>query len=172
MRKISKGIATSIINIIDPNKDMSFDENGFPLPNVTMEVSGTPSMNKARILAQREFGRNVMVVSVDTDESKLTLDSETFYAHSSKCENGATYGHDMVTLTFKVTQAQGFAMTSEGMKPFDFEMVGTTTANKLHNAVCDATGSTNVIITTTNVVEERRYMSREQYVELAKAAHA
>ena len=167
-RSISKGIAASIIYVFDPSKHFDVGEDGMPLPNVTIACDGRPSPNKARIIAERECkSKNVMVLSIVTDETKLTISPDVFIANSTACVNGASYGHDTIVQTFKTTTVSGFYMDENGMKSFSVTYVGTTTQNKLLNFVRDEV-SPNAVITRTDVMDCKRWMPKTLFMELAK----
>ena len=167
-RSISKGIAASVIHVFDPSKDFDIDGNGMPLPNVFINCDGKPSPNKARIIAERECKtKNIMVLDIVTDETKLTISPDVFIANSKACENGVSYGHDTIVQTFKTTTISGFYMNADGMKPFIVMYVGTTTQNKLLNFVRDEVAP-NAVITRTDVMDCKRWMSKARFMELAK----
>ena len=167
-RTISKSIASATIYILDPSKEFKTDENGMPVANVTMYLDGNPSENKARIAAQKFCGsKNVMVLNIDVDETKLSVSPDVFIAHSKVCADGATYGREYITQTFKVTYIDGFYMDERGMHTFATAYNGETTQSKLLNYVRGTFGQ-NAVITLTTVIDERRYMARDDYMKLAK----
>lgn len=167
-RKVSKSLSNATIYVFDPSQPFEIDTNGLPKPNVIVNADGNPSANKARLLAQKACGsKNVMVVSIDVDETKLSVAPDVFMANSSVCVDGATYGHDVVTQVFKITKVGGFYFGENGMEQFATVYNGTTTENKMLNFVRDLFGPT-AVITTSKVVEERRWMSRAHYLALAK----
>lgn len=167
-RSISKSIASATIFVFDPGTRYELDENGMPKANRKFTVDGNPSENAARIQAQKRYGKNVLVLGIQVDETKLTVSPETFIANSEICVAGETYTREYVTQTFKVTRFGGFYTDADGLHQFAYEFAGETTANKLRNMACERTGSQNTVITSTEVVEERRYMARSKYLELAQ----
>ena len=168
-RKVSKSIASAIIRVLDPSKDFETDEKGMPIANVEFATDGNPSANKARILAEKYCkSKNVMVLAIEVDETKLTVSPDVFIANSEICKEGETYGREFITQTFKVTNIAGFYIDPEnGMQEFDTTYDGETTENKLLNYVRDLFGQM-AVITMSEVNDERRYMTREKYLSLAK----
>jgi hypothetical protein len=130
-------------------------------------LNGNPSDNRARIQAQKLFGKNVMVISVDVDETKLNVSPSDFIANSKVCKPNESYGREYITQTFKVTTIKGFYTDKDGMHIMNLTYSGTTTDNKLRNFACDYYDTLNVVITNTTVTDERRYMTRERYMQLA-----
>ena len=167
-RTISKNISSATIFVLDPSKEFELDENGMPKPNVLFHADGIPSANRARLLAQKFCNsKNVMVVRIDVDETKLRVDPDTFIARSYICEDGKAYGREYVTQTFKITYIYGFYMDTDGMKQFSEFYSGETTDNKLLNFAREKYGQT-AIITNKTVIDERRYMTRDEYLALAR----
>lgn len=167
-RTISKAIASATVYVFDPSTNFELDENGMPMANRTFQLDGNPSENKARIQAQQRFGKNVMVLAVEVDETKLRIAPATFIANSEICKPDTTYGREYITQTFKVTTVSGFYTDADGLHQFSEVYAGETTANKLRNWVCDKFNTQNAVVANATVSEERRYMSRETYLELAK----
>lgn len=168
-RTINKSIVESTICVLDPSIKFEIDENGMPIANRFIDVSGAPSMNAARIKAQKAFGKNVMVIEVRTDESKIQLDPKTFYGCSFEVKDGETLTRDYVSQTFKFTRIMGYAsdMKTGMLAPFTLLYFGVTTDSKLHNFACESLDSSNVCIASKEVVEERRAMERNKYLKLA-----
>lgn len=167
-RIINKTIASATIRYFIPSKPFEVDENGMPKPNETLFVDGNPSQNKARILGEKAFKtKNLMVVSIEVDETKLKVDPLVFLAHSDVCEDGATYSREYVTQQFEYTRIWGFTFEDGAMKPFEMTYEGKTTANKLLNYVREKY-SQAAVITNSEVCTERRYMTRAKYLELAQ----
>lgn len=167
-RTVSKSISAATVFVFDPSIEFTLDENGFPLPNRSFELNGNPSNNRARIQAQKLFGKNVLITNVQVDESKLSVPPAVFVAHSDVCKTGETYGREYITQTFKITHISGFYTDDNGMHMLEnCEYFGTTTANKLRNFVCDMYQTQNVVITSSEIKDERRYMTRELYLKLA-----
>ena len=167
-RTVSKSIASATIYALNPAKPFEVDANGMPKANVEFAADGNPSPNKARILAEKYCKtKNVMVLRVEVDETKLSVNPEVFITNSEICKDGATYGREYITQTFKITTLQGFYMDEKGMHQFTDIYNGETTDNKLLNYARDLFGQTTVI-TAKKVVDERRFMTRERYMELAR----
>ena len=170
MRKVTKAIASSTINVVDTNKELQFDVEGNVLPNVQINVDGIPTENRARLIAEKHCKhKNVMVLSIDVDENKLTLSAETFIMCGTVCEPNTVYGREYITQTFKFTSYNGIAIIDGKQKPISDIYIGETTPNKLLKAARENYDSDKVIITNTQVVESRYYLKREKYLELAKA---
>ena len=168
-RTITKGIASATIYALDPTKKFDVDENGMPKANVVFATDGNPTSNKARLLAEKFCkSRNVMVLDVVVDETKLNVAPDVFYSNSAICLNGNTYGREYVTQTFKTTWIWGFAMGENGMESIEDCYMGVTTESKLLNYVRKNAGTQNCIITRTEIREQRRYMTRDKFMELAR----
>ena len=167
-RIINKTIASATIHYFIPSKPFEVDENGMPKANETLFVDGNPSPNKARILGEKAFKtKNLMVVSIEVDETKLKVEPMVFLAHSDVCEDGVSYSREFVTQQFEYTRIWGFCFEDGNMKPFEATYEGKTTANKLLNYVRETHGQT-AVITNSEVCTERRYMPRSKYLELAQ----
>lgn len=167
-RAIAKNTAKAIIYAIDATQAFDVDENGMPKANVTVYATGKPSAAKAQRLVETRVGhKNVMILNIEVEETALSLDSETFRRNSLPCVAGVSYGHDCVCQTFKVTKLRGFYLdTEKGLQQFEDTYNGTTTPNKLLNFARSL--FPNATITNTIVEEEKRYMLKERYIELAK----
>ena len=168
-RAITKSLASSIVFGLDANKEFDMTDDGAIIPNVTVQCDGVPSETKAlNLLAKKVGHRNVMVLNVQTDETKLSLSAAGFLMNSMVCKENEVYGHDFVTQTVKITVYNGFAVVDGKPQPFIGEWIGETTKAKVLKAERDARNSRNVVVTSMQVKEERRYMSRELYLKLAK----
>lgn len=167
-RTISKSIASATIYVLDATKPFDTDENGMPVANRSLQCDGAPSMNKARILAEKAFGtKNLMVLSIDVDETKLKVDPTTFYANSQPCVDGEVYGREFVTQTLKVTTITVFYVDGGIPKTVELVYNGETTPSKLLKFARENTSQT-AVVTSSVVNEERRYMTREDYLKLAR----
>ena len=167
-RTVSKSLASATVYVFDPSTEFELDENGMPKPNRNFKLDGNPSANVARIQAQKLYGKNVLVCSVEVDETKLSVAPSVFIANSDICKEGESYGREYVTQTFKITEISGFYIGTEGMTKFEYEFAGETTQNKLLNMICDKYQTRNAVITSSTVKDERRYMTRDKYLELAQ----
>lgn len=168
-RTVTKSLATATVYALDATKEFETDANGMPIANLVFNIDGNPTANRARIAAQKAAGhKNVMIMSIEVDETKVKVSPTTFYANSSRCKEGETYGRDYVTQTFKLTEVSGFYIDDEtgNMTPYANTYFGMTTDSKLLKAMRDTYGMT-AIITAKPIVEERRYMARDKYMELA-----
>ena len=167
-RTVTKSIASATVYVLDPSKDFEIDANGMPVANVTFELDGNPSPNRARIQAEKVCkSKNVMVLNIEVDETKIKVDPAIFMAHSEVCKPDTAYGREYVTQTFKITNVKGFYMDVEsGLTNFEFEYMGVTTDSKLLKAARDKYGM-QAVVTVKNVIEERRYMTRDKYLALA-----
>lgn len=168
-RTVSKSLASATIYVLNPAEEFNVDENGMPIANVVFSVEGNPSQNKARILAEKYCeSRNIMVLNIDVDESKLSVAPDVFIANSDICEEGKSYGREYVTQTFKITHIDGFYMdTDKGIQRFDVYLEDKTTDSKMLKFVREQYGNT-ACITSSVVIDERRFMTRERYLELAR----
>lgn len=168
-RAVSKKMVSATIYGFNADIEFELDDNGMPKPNVVIQCDGNPSQNKARILLERECNtKNVMVMNIDIDESKLNVSSEDFYNHSEKCEDGVNYGREFVTRVFKITAVGGFYFDDNGIHAFGTTYFDVTTDNKLLNWCRELFDTERVTITTNEVIEEKRYMKRDDYLKLAK----
>ena len=165
-RKVTKSIVKSTVYGLNPSAPFDTDENGFPIANVTLLVQGNPSQNQAYLKLAKFCGsKNVMVIDIVADETKISIDPFTFYAHSKACIEGISYGREYITQTFKITEYDVLYMSSEGMKYGSGFYIGETTQSKLLNYARES--HPNCIITQTRVIDERRFMTRNEYLELA-----
>lgn len=136
----------------------------------TYTINGR-SINAAKAaLVKKLKTNNFMVVDsrvVDGgDETKYTMDAETFADLAELCEPNKVYGHDTITATFKVTVAEYYTMDSE--EPHEFTFVGTTTERKLRKAIADAIDDENILVAGTTVVVQKLWMSKETFIKYAK----
>ena len=167
-RTVTKSLASATIYVLNATKPFEVDENGIPMPNVIFTMDGNPSPNRARIAAEKHCKtKNIMIMRIDVDETKLRVDPHVFYVNSALCDEDSSYGREYVTQTFKVTYLDGFAMSDDGMTPFHVFYAGETTDNKLLNYAREIVNP-SAIVTQKRIVEERRYMTRERYMELAR----
>ena len=163
-RSISKSLASAKIYVLNPNKSIEFDENGAPIPNDSFEMDGNPSQKKAELTAYKKFGtKNIMVLRIDVDETKLTVNPDVFFVNASPCEDGKTYGREYVTQTFKSTSYK--FITASGVKEGMY--FGTTTFNKLLSYVRESEPNAILIPDSISVIDTRYYMTREKYMSLA-----
>ena len=166
-RKVTKSVSSATIFGFDPSKDFETGEDGFPIPNVVISADGNPTDNKARLLLEKHTGnKNVMVIRIEVDETKLSVGPNVFVVNSSPCIEGETYGREYITQTFKRTYLEGFYIDGT-MHTFQLDFVGTSTPNK-NLALVRTEFGVQAVITKTEVVEERRFMTREKYLELAR----
>lgn len=168
-RTVSKSIASATIYALDAAKAFDID-NGKPVANLVFTMDGNPSENKARIEASKMAGhKNVMILDIMVDETKVSVDPHVFMMNSSLCVEGESYGREYVTQTFKTTYYRGWYTDESGnMVAFENCYFGETTDSKLRKHAIDACGTQNVIITDKVVKDERRFMRREKYMSLAK----
>lgn len=168
-RTVTKSLATATVYALDATKPFETDSNGLPIANLVFNIDGNPTANRARIAAQKAAGhKNVMVMTIDVDETKVKVSPATFYANSSLCKENESYGREYITQTFKLTKVSGFYIDDESgnMTPYTNTYFGVTTDSKLLKAMRDTYGMT-AIVTSKPIVEERRYMARDKYMELA-----
>lgn len=115
--------------------------------------------------------RNFMLVSHENieanDESTYTMSADDFYLFSNKCKDGVSYGHDTITSTFKNTYATYY--TSD-MEEHTYFYVGVTTESKLRKAIIEEIKDSNILVGNIRFVEERRYMSKDAFMEHARKA--
>lgn len=168
-RTVSKSIASATVYVLDATK--AFDiKDGKPIANVVLNMDGNPSMNKARIEAAKTLGhKNIMILDIQVDETKVSVSPDVFMMNSSVCVEGESYGREFVTQTFKVTFYRGWYTDNDGtMVAFENAYMGETTDAKLRKHAIEACGTQNVIITEKTVKDERRFMRREKYMSLAQ----
>lgn len=160
-RTIKKSLATATVNVAVITDSGEMVEKSFTL-------DGNPNESKALRVAQKKYGFNVMVLSVDIDESSVAIDPDVFFANSEVCNPDTSYGREYITQTFKNTIIHAMHMVDGSPKPETLVYFGVTTLRKARNFACDSLEDSNVIVTGTEVVEERRFMTREKYKELAR----
>lgn len=168
-RTISKSISAATIYALDASQPFDTDDNGMPIANMVFTMDGNPTQNRARLEACKQAGhKNVMILQIVIDETKLKVSPDVFVSNSKICKPDTVYGREYVTQTFKVTFYRGFAMTENGMESFEDAFVGETTPAKLLKLARDRYQSQSVVVTESNVSEQRRYMTRDKYLELAR----
>ena len=115
--------------------------------------------------------RNFMLVShgniAGTEEATYTMSADDFMLFSNPCDDGVSYGHDTVTSTFKNTYATYY--TSD-MEEHTFFYVGVTTESKLRKAIIEEIKDSNILVGNIKVLEERRYMSKDKFMQYARKA--
>lgn len=169
-RAISINDNASTIYGFTPTREITIGDDGFPMPNIIIAAPGKVSDNKARLLLEKEVKtKNVMLVRVEFDETKLSLSAEDFIINSRRVLNGESFGHDSIVREFKITEFAGWYMDEHGFHNFTDEFPGTTTTNKLLNYARDLFGPTATINPdSVNVTTEKRVMTRAKYSEIAK----
>ena len=169
-RSISINDNASTIYGFTPTREIVMGENGFPMPNIVISAPGKVSDNKARILLEKEAKtKNVMLVRVETDETKLSVSADDFIINSRRVLDGESFGHDYIVREFKITEFSGWLIDEQGFHEFKDEYPGTTTANKLLNYARELFGPTATINpSSVNVTTEKRVMTRAKYAEIAK----
>ena len=129
------------------------------------------SINAAKAALVKQLKTNNFMV-IDScvvdggDETKYTMDAETFADLAEICEPDKVYGHDTITATFKVTVAEYYTMNSE--EPKEFTYIGTTTERKLRKAIADVLDDDNILVGSTTVVVQKLWMAKETYIKYAK----
>lgn len=136
----------------------------------TYTINGR-SINAAKAALVKQLKtNNFMVVSSRVveggDETRYTMDAETFSDLAEICEPDKVYGHDTITATFKVTVAEYYTMDS--MEPKEFTYIGTTTERKLRKAIADVLDDDNILVAGTNVMVQKLWMPKETFVKYAK----
>ena len=173
-RSITKKVASATIYGFNADIDFEIGDDGFPIPNVTIECDGNPTENKARILLEKKCNtKNVMLIKIEVDETKINVDPNDFYLNSSLCVDGENYDRNFVTKVFKITSVGGFYFADgkngdKQMHSFSDDYVGVTTDNKLLNYYKDVFDSSRLTITTTDIHDEKRFMLKSEYLKLAK----
>lgn len=160
-RNISKSVFTSSITCMGIGSDGKLCEH-------TFTITGKASDNKALLESQKRFGNNVMVTNITHEGIKVTVDNETFYANSAPCIESESYGHDCIVQSFKTTRFVALHMVDGKMESVELHYYGTTTERKLRNAAVETLQDKNVLISDVQVIEEKRYMTKEKYQTLAK----
>ena len=169
-RSISINDNASTIYGFTPTRKITIGESGFPIPNVIISTPGKLSDNKARILLEKEAKtKNVMLVRVETDETKLSVSAENFVINSRRVLDGESFGHDYIVREFKITEFSGWFIDEHGFHEFSDEFPGTTTANKLLNYARELFGPTATVKPdSVKITTEKRVMTRAKYAEIAK----
>ena len=135
----------------------------------TFEIDGNKS---ERAISAHVFSvlktRNFMLVShenVESDnETTYTISADSFMSHSEPCEEGKSYGHNTITATFKKTIVTYY---TADMTEHEYTYIGVTTDSKLRNAIITRIGDSNILVGKKRIVEERRYMSKDDFIKYA-----
>lgn len=161
-RTIKKAIIESIITVAYIDENDEYKEGQIP-------VKGRPTENRALIIAQKKYGKNAMVLDIETDETSISISPVAFLAHSEVCEEGETYGREFVTQTFEITSFNVKYRTKAGMMETTLFYDGKTTVSKLRNFAIEKLDTKNVLVlpNTIEVTQERRYMTKSAYLQLA-----
>ena len=169
-RTINKNMSSSTVYAIDANKPIEQDENGVIVANMVFQVEGVCSENKARIRAEKLAGhKNVMIMFVDVDETKLTVNPDVFYYNSSPCRDGVSYGREYVTQSFTNLSVNGLYKGEDGiLKPFVYNIPNEMADSRVLSYMREAYGKDAVILNIERETE-KRYMLRTKYIELATA---
>ena len=166
-------VKSSTILALDMKKSFKRDENNKPIANLIFTVNGTPNMASAqRKACELVKHKNVMIIGIIKNENEtFTLSADVFIANSKVCEPNVSYGHDFVTREFSVTQVDATYIDD------NFEIItetivynGKTTTNKLLNFAREYFNNNNVVIDESTIVvkNEKRYMSKDTYMELGR----
>ena len=145
--------------------------DGGKLVSEVYEFAGCKSERAAIATLTKQLGTtNFMVagseVSTDGDEKRYTMSADKFVSLAHVCEDGVVYGHDTVTATFKITEAEYYTMDSMNAKKYYYN--GVTTERKLRKAISDSIGDGNILVGKTNTVNIRYFMTRDEFIENAK----
>ena len=137
----------------------------------SFEFDGIVKEARARILLKKKLGTsNFFMFPLAYDTSKVSLDAETFFENSLVCYDGVSYDRGYAVQTLKITtlKVEIFDLTkiTEDTEVHFFERLGEYTETRNRKFLEDAIGHPNFIFTTT-VREEKRYMTKEKYMELA-----
>lgn len=135
-------------------------------------LKGRKNANSAAAILKKQLKtNNLMVKNVDVKDGgesvTYSIDAERFYYESSQCEEGETYGHDTVVVTFTLTFFDYVTMSDLENTRYGV-FIGTTTENKLLRFAREFDGNDeDVLILKTSQGKAKRYMTREQFVENA-----
>lgn len=163
MRNITKTISSTNATIIV----RYITKEG--LQEKTFVFIGCKSERAAKIRVRKELKTdNFMVVKCDvergSDERRLTLDADTFYAQSEPCKENTTYGHDTITAQFTTSVYTVYTMTGN----VSVSILGKTTPNKARKAIASELKDENILLDEKpTYTTERRWMSVSTFETLA-----
>ncbi len=132
-------------------------------------LNGSKSDRAAQAALKAAFKTsNFMVKNIERKQSEdaktYSVDAYDFYLNADFCKSSATYGRDTVTATLKLTVAK---YVNVNMEENEYTYFGTTTDNKLRNAIISEIGDANILVTKKAIDEVRMWMSKEAFIELA-----
>jgi hypothetical protein len=138
----------------------------------TFELEGNKS---ERAISAHVFSklktRNFMLVSHENMESDneetYSMSADSFIKHSQPCEDGKSYGHYTITSTFKKTIVTYY---TADMTEHEYTFICVTTDSKLRNAIISDIEDSNILVGNKRIVEERRYMSKDDFMKYATKA--
>ncbi len=162
MRNTAKNFSKTIVTVQYINAEGDIAEG-------MIELNGRKSENAALIAAQKQFGNNCFVESIEYTGTSLKLSADTFYSNSAPCVEGTSYGHDTVVQAFKETLIDVRYRGEDGITDTVLIYFGTTTDRKARNFACETLNTKNVLVRSTKVVERKRWMLKSTYEELAQA---
>ena len=172
-RAISKNSVTSTIFGLNCNVEFDIDENGQPIPNVTItNISGKVSNAQAfKMLVNKCNHNNVMVLDIVHTVNTNSVSAITFYENSFVLPINATTNHDIITREFTITKMNVMVLTSAGVMFDTINYLGKTTQNKQLKYVRDIAmvkGSfvKGVTIKSVELITEKRAMSVTRYMSL------
>ena len=166
-RAINRLSNTTIAKILDMSKDFERDENGNILPNAHITLKGRASMERAQREAVRKFGTNVMVLDVEYRTAKAALSADVFFVASLPCVEGASYGHDCIVQTFKVTNISYMTIDNGKQVRDTTDLIGDVPMSKCVKYVRELVNSPIACVTNRTVTTQKRWMPRAKFDALS-----
>lgn len=163
MRTISKTfggtITVATVGVIEGGKPMFVEKR----------IAGKKSMRAVTARMKSELGTSNFLVKdvrheVTDNPVTYSVDGDTFFANSETCAVNTTYGHDTVVVGFKLTIATWY---DGDFTEHQYVMLGTTTQNKLRNAIADAEKREDVLVGEVKVITQKRWMPKDTFIMLA-----
>ena len=163
---------TKVFGSTTTTVDVTFMNEG-NMERKTFTQAGRKSEKAMSVYVRKLLGtqnflmQNLNVVEGD-DEKSYSMSNELFIANSDICDADTSYGREFVTATVKTSRFT--VLAEDGMKTV--ELAGTTTENKARKFIGDVLGTTNFLLTSTEISESRRYMTKDKFMELATCTKA
>lgn len=134
------------------------------------EFANCKSVRAAKTALARQLNTNNFLVideqiNEGAEQHTYTLDAETFDVYSQVCDENKSYGHNTVTTTFDETIVTFYTIASEEAQTCI--IFGKTTPRKLRRMVAENVGDDNILIADTNIVQIRKWMPKDKFIELA-----
>lgn len=135
----------------------------------TIEVAGNKSEVAIKNAIRKKLNtQNFFLKHYETkatgDEQTLSVDGVVFYDNSEPCIDGESYDRSFVTSTFKITHVA--YMSASGIH--ECKIIDNVSEAKARRTIAKDINDDNILITGLIVKDERRYMPKDKFIELAK----